>query len=128
MKKDILPYDPDLKTAILEIKEILDKYEIGASVALSSQTHSEYLNHFPKWCIVQFDKNQPGVRIRSKKEDFMTREEQHRVTEASAGLIANIRDINAQAFSIFDTIFKTLEKLMDIDHKPFDGHFPHFDN
>lgn len=126
-----LPYDPNLKTAVLEIQEIFEKYSIGGSVALSSKTHAEYFNYFPKWCAVQFDKKaaiQPAIRVKSRKKDFKSKKEQHRIMESSAGFVANIRDIAAQTFSMFDKIFKSLEKHMEIDHQPFSNHTQHFEH
>ena len=38
-----LPYDPDLKEAMLKIEEIMDEYKIGGSITLASKTHSEFL-------------------------------------------------------------------------------------
>lgn len=124
-----LPYDPVLKTAMLEIQEILDKHDIGGSVILTSQSHSEFLYHLPNWCIVQFDKKKPGhVRIKSKKKDFKDRKQQHLMAEFSTHVIAQNRDLSAQSFDIFDRLFKELEKYFDIDHQPFKGFAPHFIN
>jgi len=128
MNKKGLPYDPDLKIAIEEIKAILDKFQISATVILNSPTHAEYLNYFPVWSAIQFEKSKPMIKIRSKRKDFNSREEQHAILEASVGLIARARDISAQNFTMYHEIFKIMEKHMDIVHKSFSGHMPHFEN
>jgi hypothetical protein len=123
------PYDPKLKEAMLEIQEILDKHKIGGNIALTSQSHSEFLYHFPEWSVIQFDKNKPGeVRIRSKREDFKSKEEQHQMTRYSTHIVAQNRDLAGRSFEVFDTLFKELEKYFDIEHKPFHGFTPYFEN
>ncbi len=124
-----LLYDPELKEAMLEIQEILDKHKIGGNIALTSQSHSEFLYHFPEWSVIQFDKNKPGeVRIRSKRKDFKSKEEQRQMTEYSTHIVAQNRDLAARSFDVFDNLFKMLEKYFDIEHKPFHGFTPHFEN
>lgn len=122
-----LPYDPDLKEAMLKIQEIMDEYKIGGSIALASKTHAEFLYYFPKWSIVQIEKGS-GVRIRSKREDFKSKEEQHQVNTESCHFVARIRDISGDAFMIFEDIFKQLDEHFGIDHEPFSKFTPHREN
>lgn len=124
-----LPYDPKLKEAMLEIQVILEKHDIGGNIALTSQSHSEFLYHFPKWSAIQFDKNKPGeVRIKSKRKDFKSKEEKHRIIECSTHIVAQNRDLAARSFDVYDTLFKKLEEYFDIEHKPFHGFTPHFES
>jgi len=122
-----LPYDPDLKEAMLKIQEIMDEYKIGGSITLASKTHAEFLYHFPKWSIVQLVKPS-GVRIRSKRKDFDSKEEQHKINEESCHLVARVRDMSGQAFMIFENIFKQLDDHFDIEHEPFSKLTPHREN
>jgi len=122
-----LPYDPDLKEAMLKIQEIMDEYEIGGSIALASKTHAEFLYHFPKWSIVQLVKPS-GVRIRSKREDFSSKEAQHKANEETCHLVARTRDSSGKAFMVFEDIFKQLDKQFDIEHEPFSKFTPHREN
>jgi len=84
-----LPYDPALKEAMLKIQAIMDEYKIGASIALASKTHSEFLYHFPEWCIVQLETDFK-IKIRSKLKDFESREDQLQRSEESAHFIAQM--------------------------------------
>lgn len=124
-----MSYDPDLKVAVLEITEILEKYDIGATVTLTSKTHAEFFYRFADWSVIQFVKeNKYGsraIRIKSKRSDFDSKEEQRKKTADSVGSVAQYRDIAAQTFTIFDKIYKELEKFMEIDHKPFSDFTPH---
>lgn len=46
----------------------------------------------------------------------------------STHIIAQNRDLAARSFDVFNALFKKLEKYIDIEHKPFKGFTPHFEN
>ncbi len=123
-----LPYDPRLKDAMAEIAALLQRYDIGASVHLVSQTHSEYCYHFPTWSVAQFAQEEPGrwgIRVRSKKEDFPSREAQHQANEVTAHLLCQLRDLGAQDLVQIEQVLEMVEKHWQIRHTPFFKHKPH---
>jgi len=115
-----LPYDPDLKEAMLKIQAILEEYKIGGSICLSSKTHSEFLYHFPKWCIVQLDKVTPEgqmIRVEIRKKNIEEAlQNEHNIMRSSVHLIARGRDMAGSSFEVFSDIFEKLEEYMDIQH------------
>ena len=113
-----LPYDPALKEAMLKIQEIMDEYKIGGSIALASKTHSEFLYHYPEWSAVQLE-TASQIRIRSKLKDFKSKEEQQQNMQESTHFIAQMQDLSAQSFAMFEIIFKKLEEHYEIEHEPF---------
>ena len=123
-----LPYDPDLKEAMLKIEAILDEYKIGGNIVLASRTNSEFLYHFPKWSIAQFNENKDGIDFKLKKGDQETQEEKNKDIQDSVAIIFAIRDISFQTFEIFSRLTENLRGVMDIDHNPFHGFNPHFEN
>ncbi len=123
-----LPYDPDLKEAMLKIEAILDEYKIGGNIVLASRTNSEFLYHFPKWSIAQFNENKNGINFKLKKGDSETKEQKNKDIQDSVAIIFAIRDISFQTFEIFNNLTEDLKKVMDINHKPFHGFKPDFEN
>lgn len=123
-----LPYDPDLKEAMERIKAIMDEYQVGGSIILSSRTHSEFLTYFPGWSIAQFNEDNTGINIRSKREDFDSREHQEQVTQDTVGFLCHIRDISAHTFGIFQDTVEKISEYFEIDHTPFEGITQSFNN
>lgn len=120
-------YDPDLKEAMLKIQEIMDEYEIGGNIALASKSHSEFLYYYPKWCALQLEQGNT-VRIKSELKDFNSKEEQRQNLEESTHFIAQMQDLSARSFAIFERLFEELKKHYEIEHKSFSKFTPHFEN
>jgi hypothetical protein len=77
------PFDPKLKAAAEEIKEILKKYDAQGTMLLVSPSHAEFLFHVDtSWSVlkVEVDAADPEhyqlIRFRSKREDFPSKEAQ----------------------------------------------------
>ena len=68
------PFDPRLKAAMEEIKQVCQRYDVAFTGMLVSPTHSEYAMEFPTWSVAYFDDDAPegqvALRIRSKQSDF----------------------------------------------------------
>lgn len=120
-----MSYDDNLKKAVEDIKSILKRYDIAGSVALVSKTHAEFLYHFPAWSAIQWNKAGDSLNVKSKKEHFANKEEQSQVLQQSVHIVMQNRDIAAQSFHMFDTVYDNLKKHMDIEHKSFSGFEPH---
>lgn len=118
-----IKYDPKLKEAMAKISGILDEYDIGASIALCSKSHSEFLYHFPKWSLAQFNEKKDGVRIKAKSSN-----NDQSALEVTTHLICQIRDIAIQTYGAYEGIIKELEKHIEIDHKSYSNFSPHFES
>lgn len=116
-------YDPKLKEAMAKIKVILKEYDIGASISLVSKTHGEFLYHMPTWSAAQIQSNQ--LRVKSKKKDYASVEEQHEVAELTAHLILSLRDMAVNDLRVMGGIAEILNEKWDIDHVPFADFTPH---
>lgn len=116
--------DPNLKTAMAQIRAILNEHDIGGAVTLVSPTHCEFYFHLsPSWSICYF--NGPELRFRARRRDFTTAEEQQRCVELTVHLIHQIRDMNVQSFTQMERVIDMLKEHFDIDHKPYSGFEPH---
>lgn len=64
-----MQYNPKLKKAAEEIKQILQKYDIAANVVLHTPGHSEYLLHItPTYSCAWLENDM--VRFRARKADY----------------------------------------------------------
>jgi hypothetical protein len=120
-------YDPCLKEAMAKIKAIMDEYQIGGNVVLSSRDYAESLYHFPDWSVIQINKDGTGVDIRSKPGDYENEDQRNKDTSDSVGIVVSIRDISAQTFQIFQGLVEELSKYVEIDHQPMEF-TPHFES
>lgn len=121
--------DPKLKEAMAEITPILKKHDIAGHIILVSPTASEFKFFIePSWSCVRIEPNGDGTatcRFRSKKADFKSKDEQHRVTEQSVWMILGIKDLAAATFIQMEAVEKILRQHIEIDHTPLGGFEPH---
>lgn len=120
-----MSHNDELKRAMEDIKKILKKYDVAGTFTLVSKTHAEFLYHLPSWSVFQWNAEGDGMDIRSKKADFKNKEEQEKILEQSVHIVMQNRDISAQTFDMFDTVYKALEKYIKIEHKSFSGFEPY---
>ena len=87
--------DPNLLTAMEEIKAILLKHDIAANVVLSSRTHMEFLRHLETtWNALKIEEQGDGftIRFRCKRADYQTREAWQEALRLSVGTMAGFKD------------------------------------
>ena len=121
-------FDEKLKIAAAEIKMIMGRHDIGGFVSLVSKTHSEFRLEFPSWSLAQFENDGKGVRIRSKLEDFQSKEEQHIATELTAHFILSARDMAEMNFVNLGKLGEILADHMEIEHESFKNLKTHTEN
>lgn len=100
-----LGYDPKLKQAAAEMRNILKKYDISAFVSLTSKTHSEFVFHLPTWSGVQFEEDANGhtqFRIKIKKEEQAK-------AEATTWMVYGSLELLAQGMKQFDMLLDVLK-------------------
>ncbi len=113
-------FDPNLKMAAEEMKEILKKYDIGGHITLVSPTHSEFMFAIsPSWSCARFTADTNQIHFKATQEMFGSKEECKKAQERSLHLILQIRDMGAQAFHVMENVRVQLSKFFDIDHVPF---------
>lgn len=108
-----LSYDPKLRTAMAEIKEVLKKHDIGGYVALQSRTHAEFqvLIDVPTWSVARYIKNDAGavhLKLYTKSR--------HKDTQDTVGMVASLRDLCAIGFQQTDLLMKQIEAHVEVDH------------
>lgn len=91
MKK---PYDPKLREAMEDIKAVLRKHDIMGCAVLASPTHSEFLcEPGATWSVAKIENinGEPGIRFRSKREDWPSKEAQDAATAATVHGLESVR-------------------------------------
>lgn len=115
MSSSKLTYDPKLREAMAEIKEIMKKYDVGGYVALGSKSHYEFamLIDVPSWSMLRWttENGQAHLKIyaKSQKEN----------TDATVGLLVNLKDLCALGFGQLQKCEEQLRQVVEIEHTPF---------
>ena len=91
-------HDKQYRECMAEIIGVLKKYDMAGAVTVVSKERSMFKYHFPSWTCV--DLGETSIRLRSKKEDYPTREEQRRVAELTAHVIMQMGDIAANTLGL----------------------------
>lgn len=120
----IHPTDPRLQDCVEEIKEILRKYDVGATVAVySGNGHSEYMNYItePSWSCLTLMNTPEGTGIRFKaavktaprEEKLMERLK----AQKTVNMLVHIRDNAGQNFMAYDNLVNVLSKEINISEE-----------
>ena len=116
--------DPKLKEAVAEIIAVCRKHDIGGYFILASQTHAEFRYIMdPSWSCAWFE-DSGRLRIRAKRADFKTQEEQVARLSETTHILCQIRDLCAKGFGDMESIIAELSKQCKIEHESFAGFEP----
>lgn len=116
-----LPYDPVLKEAVAEIREILERKNLCAFITLVSKTHGEYAFHYADWTGIYTQHTKEGKEIRikivgSRSENPDIRESAKSMAENTASVIYTLRDMTGLCWLTMDKMVNELESTWDIVH------------
>jgi hypothetical protein len=118
--------DKDARTveALDKIKATLREHDLWAAFIVVSAERIHWLYHFePSWSCLHFDPKTGEARIRAKRADFATPEQQQRVIELTTGAIAATRDFGAKQFRDAEILYELIAKRFDITHEYSDPQF-----
>lgn len=108
------PYDSKLREAAEEFKRLCERYDIAGVVLFISPTHSEFVSKIDTgWSVAKFE-SPTGLRFRSKAEDFKSKEEQHRCTEATVHMLTSIVEWSRQLNQSMTSVLQQLSRHMRI--------------
>ncbi|WP_445458404.1 hypothetical protein [Flavobacterium sp. HNIBRBA15423] len=105
-----------LKVAAEEIKEVLRKYDLAASVALHSPGHGEHFTHLNATYSCAYIYNDNEVRFYSKKEDYKSKDEQIKKLEKTSNMLKILTDITAFNFGNLHELSEQFDKLTCAEH------------
>ncbi len=111
------PYDPKLRLAAEEIKEILKKYDCMGFTVLASPTNSEFIfEPATTWSVCRWEGSptESGLRFRSKREDFASKEAQDTATAATVHGLESCRWLAERFNQDLGRLVDELRKRMTI--------------
>ncbi len=113
--------DIDLQSAAEEIKAIVRKYDIAASVILcSGNGHSEYVvDVVPTWSCLTLEEKPQGIAIRMKAQvktaPAETRHRERVKLQRTSNMLVLMRETLMGQFSIFDRMVDVLKQHVNIE-------------
>lgn len=105
-----------LKVAAEEIKEILKKHDIAASVALHTPGHGEYFVHLNPSYSCAYMYNDYEVRFYSKASDFSKPETQLQRQADTSNMLKILTDITVFNFGTINHLSKVFDTLTNAVH------------
>jgi len=113
------PYDPKLQKVRRMIHNILKANDVAGHIVLYSESHVEFLDHIePSWSVAKFEEVEgcSAIRIKSKRENFESKAEQDRCTEATIGMIMSMIDMGKLHSEAMQKVADELRKHVHIFH------------
>lgn len=105
-----------LKVAAEEIKEILRKHDIAASIALHTPGHGEYFVHLNPWYSCAYIYNDNEVRFHSKSSDYKSPGDQLVKQKFTSNMLKILADTTAMNFDILQNLSKVFDTLTNAVH------------
>lgn len=112
-----MTYDPKLREAMDEIKEILKKHDIGGFITLNSRSHGEFAMavDLPTWSVVRYLRDGEAMHMK------LYTKSRHADTEDTVAMIASIRDLCALGFDQSQKMMDKIEEQVKVTHLPVVG-------
>lgn len=111
-----MQYSPKLKMAMDEIKEVLKKHDIAASVVLHTPGWSEYLLRIDTSysCAAISEK---GIRLKAKAEDFGGDVDlMSRTLSNTANMLHNLHKVGLHNSTALGQVSKQVDMLLESKH------------
>jgi len=110
-----MQYSPKLKKAAEEIKSVLKKYDIAASVVLHTPGFSEFvLEITPSYSCAKL--NHDNIHFKAKKEDFNDELKRHKIIEDTANMMSLLSETTAKNAIMLITVSEQFDKIVGSEH------------
>jgi len=119
-------HDKPYRDCMAEIIGVLKKYDMAGAITVVSKERSMFKYHFPTWTCVEL--GETFVRLRSKKEDYASREDQRRVAELTAHVIMQMGDCAGNTMGLVKHLSEIMRDKWGMEHeggKDFDPETSH---
>lgn len=113
------------RECMAEIMAVLKRYDMAGAVTVVDQERCMFKYHFPSWSVAYVEPN--GIRLRSKREDFGTKEEQRRASELTAHCIMQIRDVAVNTYNLTRGLEDIMRDKWGMTHMPHQDYDPEFE-
>lgn len=109
---------PEIKLKVVaeEIKEILIKHDVAASLVIHTPGHAEFVNHFltSYSCAYQYEDN--SVRFYCKREDYKTQAEQIKKLTDTSNMLRMLTEAIGKNFMMVQPLSKQFDELVNAEH------------
>ncbi|RDY57697.1 hypothetical protein [Flagellimonas nanhaiensis] len=105
-----------LKTAAEEIKDILRKHDIAASIVLHTPGHGEYLNHILTSYSCAYQYQDDSIHFYSKKKDFKSVEEQAKQQGETANMLHILSKLTGENFMMLHSMSEKFDSITNAEH------------
>lgn len=105
-----------LKSAAEDIKDILRKYDIAASIVLHTPGHGEFINHFLTSYSCAYQYEDESIRFFSKRENYKTQEEQFEKQRATSNMLRLMTEMIGNNFLTIQPISEKFDELVKAEH------------
>lgn len=114
------------RECMVEVLGVLKKYDMAGAITVVDKQRCMFKYHFPTWAAITLTAD--AIRLKAKREDFASAEDQRRVVELSAHIIMQMRDVAANTFAMMEHIGKQLTEKVGMEHTPHADFDPERDN
>lgn len=105
-----------LKVVAEEIKEILRKHDVAASLVIHTPGHSEFINHLltSYSCAYQYEDN--SIRFHCKRENYKTQAEQIKKLTDTSNMLRMLTESIGKNFLMIQPLSKRFDELVNAEH------------
>lgn len=118
--------DKQYRECMAEIIGVLKKYDMAGAITVVSKERCMFKYHFPTWtCVIL---GEDYVRLRSKKEDYPSKDAQHRASELTAHVIMQMGDCASNTLGLVKHLAGIMRDKWGMEHeggKDFDPERSH---
>lgn len=114
------------RECMAEIMGVLKKYDMAGAITVVDKERCMFKYHFPTWSVAYVEPN--GIRLRSKREDFPTKEAQHEASELTAHCIMQMGDVAANTLKLTAAMADVMRDKWGMEHNPNTDFDPELDN
>lgn len=110
-----MQYSPKLKTAAEEIKAILKKHDIAASIVLHTPGHSEFvLEITPTYSCAKL--NHDNIHFKAKKADFNDELKRQQTISDTANMMSLLSEVTAKNAMMLIQVSEQFDKIVGAEH------------
>lgn len=110
-----MQYSPKLKKAAEEIKAILKKHDIAASVVLHTPGFSEFILEItPSYSCATL--NHDNIRFKAKKDDFNDELKRHQAIQDTANMMNLLSDTTAKNAMMLINVSEQFDEIIGAEH------------
>ncbi len=120
-----MQYSPKLKKAMMEIKQVLMKYDIAGTAVIHTMGHAEYLNHItPSYSCAKIDERTGRFELKAKRVHFSNDAERQNKLTATSNMLKLLSEISGRNVLSLMQASEATDNFLNAEHGD-EGHTSH---